>query len=69
MKIEIEKDIPIENARSKTRKENMEVGDSIWIANKKDSERYRHAMMRLGWKVTVRQSDTSPNGYRIWRAK
>jgi len=25
--------------------------------------------MRLGWKVTVRQSDTSPNGYRIWRAK
>ena len=53
----------------------MEVGDSIWVPNKKDSERYRHAMMRLGWKVTVRRSDTSHlggtdlNGYRIWRAK
>lgn len=75
--MKIDKDIPIENARSKTRKdiENMEVGDSIWVPNKKDSERYRHAMMRLGWKVTVRRSDTSHlggtdlNGYRIWRAK
>jgi hypothetical protein len=47
----------------------MEVGDSIWVANKKDSERYRHAMMRLGWSVTVRKVEKSPNGFRIWRIK
>tara|TARA_R100000995_G_scaffold72436_1_gene41195 strand:- start:39 stop:248 length:210 start_codon:yes stop_codon:yes gene_type:complete len=69
--MKIDKDIPIQRARSKTRQDiqNMEVGDSIWVANKKDSERYRHAMMRLGWSVTVRKVEKSPNGFRIWRVK
>jgi len=82
--MKIDKDIPIQKARSETRKdiEKMEVGDSIWINTKKDAERYRHAMIRLGWSVTVRMTDPSLNpvknesgialkgkGYRIWRTK
>jgi|TARA_R100000734_G_C3253960_1_gene54635 hypothetical protein len=70
--MKIDKDIPIQKARSETRKdiEKMEVGDSIWVNTKKDSERYRHAMIRLGWSVTVRMTEEpSPNGYRIWRTK
>ena len=70
--MKIDKDIPIKEARSKTREdiEKMEVGDSIWVKTKKESERYRHAMMRLGWSVTVRiTKEPSPNGFRIWRTK
>ena len=74
MNIKIDKDIPIplERARSQTKEDikKMKVGDSIWVPTNKESERYRHAMMRLGWEVTVRRTkEPSPNGYRIWRLK
>tara|TARA_Y100001938_G_C8073696_1_gene424682 strand:+ start:900 stop:1112 length:213 start_codon:yes stop_codon:yes gene_type:complete len=70
--MKIDKGIPIQKARSKTREDidKMEVGDSIWVKTKKESEKYRHAMMRLGWSVTVRMTkEPSPNGFRIWRTK
>jgi hypothetical protein len=72
---EIETDIPLPTERGKYPFRDMEVGDSIFFANKQQATSARVASVRFGkslqpsWTFTLRTTDKASDkaGWRLWR--
>ena len=70
MKYKIEKNIPI-SAHGKTGKwssigNQMEIGDSILVSNRKEALSISMALKRKGYKALTRKVD---NGIRVWKVE